>query len=141
MRQIIYLFSILILNSCVDQGSSNIEFTLFNQTDKTVKVLGFNTQLDFNTNGKAEPIIINPNSEFKVTRVTGLDNNTLMGFYSLRSGVDSVRVVFENLKVKVYSENISPITEFSIFRGNDNHQHFITEQDYESAEPCNGNCE
>jgi len=141
MKQFIYLFIALAFNSCVDQASDEIEFTLFNETDKTVKVLGFNTQLDVNSTGKAETITINPNSEFKVVRINGLDNNTLMGFYSLRSGVDSVRVIFENLKIKIYSENISPITEFSIFRGNDNRQHFITEQDYEEADDCNGNCE
>lgn len=140
MKQFIYLFIALAFNSCVDQGSSDIEFTLFNQTDKTVKVLGFNTQLDVNTNGKAEPITISPNSEFKVTRVTGLENNTSMGFYSLRSGVDSVRVVFENQKVKIFG-GINDDTPHDIFTGGDDNKSFITEQDYESAVDCNGNCE
>ena len=141
MKQIIYLFITLILSSCVDQASSDIEYILFNQTDKSVKVLGFETLLDINNNiGKANPIVINPNSSFKVTRMTGIDSDIGFRFYSIQ-GVDSVRVIFENLKVNVYSKNISPITEFSIFRGNSNYQHFITEQDYENAEDCNGNCD
>lgn len=139
MKQLFYLFTFFILNSCVDQQSSDIDFTLFNQTDKTVKVLGFNTQLDVNTNGKAEPIIINPNSKFSVTRFTGLGSDTSFSFYSVQF-VDSVRVVFNNNRVKVYG-GINDSTPHNIFQGGKNHQHFITEQDYKNAENCNGNCE
>lgn len=140
MKQFIYLFIALAFNSCVDQGSSDIEFTLFNQTDKTVKVLGFNTQLDVNTNGKAEPITISPNSEFKVTRVTGIEDDTGFRFYSIR-GVDSVRVIFNNEKVLALTLENTFNQGQTIFQGNDDYQHFITEQDYESAVDCNGNCE
>ena len=103
-------------------------------------MLGFNTQLDVNNNiGKADPILINPNSEFKVTRVTGLDDNTLMGFYSLRSGVDSVRVIFNNQKVKVFKRTAP--NPCDICDGGNDYQYFITEQDYQDAVDCNGNCE
>lgn len=138
MKQFIYLFITLALSSCVDQASNDIDFTLFNQTDKTIKVLGFNRQLDVNTNGKAELIIISPNSEFNVTRETGINDDIGNAFYSIQ-GVDSVRVIFNNTKVKIFDGLIDvPCT---ICFGNESNQHTITEQDYEEAEDCNGNCD
>ncbi len=138
MRKIFYLCIGLALNSCVDQASDNVVFTIFNKTDKTVKVLGFDRQLDVNTNGKAEPIVIQPNSKFKVTRVTGIDDDLGNAFYSIQ-GVDSVRVIFNNERVKIFDGLIDiPCT---ICFGDENYQHFITEDDYKSAEACNGNCE
>lgn len=139
MKNLIYLSFAIILNACVDQGSSNIEFTLFNKTNKSVKVLGFDRDFDNPDNSeKATPIVIEPNSKFKVTRVTGIDNDTGYRFYSIQ-GVDSVRVVFDNQKVKIFSR--IPPNPCNICDGDENHQYFITEQDYESAEDCNGNCE
>lgn len=116
MKKLIYIALVIILNACVDLGSSDIEFTLFNQTDKTVKILGFDTRLDINNNiGKADPILINPNSEFKVTRITGLEANVGNAFYSIL-GVDSVRVIFNNLKVKTFG-GINDDTPYDIFTG------------------------
>ena len=142
MKQFNYLVITLIISSCVDQASNDIEFTLFNQTDKTVKVLGFVSDYANPENSlKADPIIIEPNSSFKVTRITGIDSDTHMSFYSLRNGgVDSVRVIFNNEKVKIFG-GINDDTPYDIFTGGDDNKSFITEQDYESAEDCNGNCE
>lgn len=132
------LFLIYILfNSCVDQGGGEVKYTMFNETDKTVKVLGFNKSV-MGSNGIAEPIIISPNSDFTITKVTGFENTSIERFYSIQ-GVDSVRVIFNNSKVKVYRR--TPPNPCSICDGNENNQHFITEQDYENAEDCNGDCE
>lgn len=141
MRKFIYfLFIILILNSCVDQASNDIEFTLFNQTNKTIKVLGFDTRLDINNNiGKANTIIIDPNSSFKVTRITGLNDDLGNAFYSIQ-GVDSVRVIFNNEKVLIFG-GINDNTPHDIFTGGDDNKSFITEEDYENAQDCNSNCE
>ncbi|MCF6214527.1 MAG: hypothetical protein L3J45_10950 [Flavobacteriaceae bacterium] len=135
MKKIFYLIILLsvLTQSCVDQASDDIVFTIFNQTDKNVKVLGFKGMQ------RAEPININPNSSFKVTRITGLDDNTLMSFYSLRNGVDSVRVVFNNERFMVYGGATG--SNCYICSGDVNYQHFITEQDYQNAEDCNGNCD
>ncbi len=140
MKYYIYLIIAFTLNSCVDQASSNIDFTLFNETDKTVKVLGFDTRLDINNNiGKANPIIIIPNSSFKVTRVTGLDSDLGYAFYSIQA-VDSVRVIFDELKVKTFG-GINDDTPYDIFTGGDDNKSYITEQDYNDAKACNGDCE
>lgn len=135
------LFLIYILfNSCVDQGGTEVKYTMFNETDKTVKVLGFNKSV-MGSNGIADPIIISPNSDFTITKVTGFENTSIERFYSIQ-GVDSVRVVFGEQKVLIYTlEQASASQDFSIFRGDFDNQHFITEQDYENAEDCNGNCE
>ena len=140
MKQNIYLFIILALNTCVDQGSDDIEFTLFNQTNKNVEILGFDRDFDNPENSeRATPINIAPNSSFKVTRTTGMGDNVSMYFYSLRNGVDSVRVIFNNEKVIVYGRTTG--NPCYICTGDENYQHFITEQDYESAADCNGNCD
>jgi len=129
----------IVLNSCVDQGGSEIIYTMFNKTNKTVKVLGFDKSV-IGSNGIAEPIIIEPDSNFSVTKVTGFENTSSQRFYSIQ-GVDSARVIFNNEKVLVLTLESTFNQGQTIFQGNDDHQHFITEQDYESAEPCNGNCE
>lgn len=143
MKKLIFLSLILINNACVDQASNNIDFTMFNRTDKTVKVLGFVRDFDNpEKSTKAKPIAINPNSQFKVTRVTGIEGNTHMRFYSLSNGgVDSVRVIFNNEKVLAVTLEGTYKQGQTIFQGDDNYQHFITEQDYNDAKACNGDCE
>jgi hypothetical protein len=139
MKQLIYLVSIVLLNACVDQASDSFDYIIFNQTDKNVKVLGFDQNIDAPEDSqRADPIIIDPNSSFKVTRVNGIESDTGKRFYSVY-GVDSVRVVFNNERVKVYGGTNGP--PCYICSGDENHQHFITEQDYETATPCNGDCE
>jgi len=124
--------------SCVDQASDDIVYTIFNQTDKNVKVLGFIRDFDNPENStRATPINIAPNMSFKVTRITGLDDDTGKAFYSI--SVDSVRVVFNNERVMVYGGATG--NNCYICSGDKNHQHFITENDYNSAEDCNGNCD
>ena len=49
MKQFLLLLILLTLNNCVDQLSNDIPFTLYNQTDKTVKVLGFDRRLELDT--------------------------------------------------------------------------------------------
>lgn len=142
MKQFIYLFIALVLNSCVDQGSSEIEFTIFNQTDKKVKIIAFDTKnegtgIKYKQPFKASIIDISPNSKYNVVRMSGIENTALM-FYSIHS-VDSVRVIFDNQKVKIFSR--IPPNPCNICDGDEKHQYFITEQDYENAEDCNGNCE
>ncbi len=133
------IFFTITVHSCVDQGGSEVTYTMFNETDKTVKVLGFDKSV-IGVNGLAEPITINPNSSFKVTRMTGFENTTIQRFYSIQ-GVDSVRIVFNNEKVLVLTLESTFSQGQTIFQGNNDYQHFITEQDYEDAEDCDGNCD
>jgi len=143
MKKIFYLIILLsvLTQSCVDQASDDIVYTIFNQTDKNVKVLGFIRDFDNPENStRATPINIAPNMSFKVTRINGLDDDTGKGFYSFY-GVDSVRVIFNNEKVQVLTSENTFNQGQTIFIGDKNHQHFITANDYNSAEDCNGNCD
>lgn len=142
IKQLIFLITMLAFNACVDQGSSDIDFTIFNQTEKKVKIIAFNTKNEVTGVKHKEPfkanvININPNSKYNVVRVSGVENTGLM-FYSIYS-VDSVRVIFNNSKVTIFSR--TPPKPCFICDGNENNQHFITQQDYENAVDCNGNCE
>lgn len=143
MKQFIYVVIILLFNACVDQASHDIVYTIFNQTDKSVKVLGFDTKNEsteeiYTQPIKADKINISPNSSFKITRVTGIDADITKVYYSIR-GIDSVRVVFNNEKVLVITR--TPPNPCNICDADENNQHYITEQDYENAEDCNGDCE
>ena len=121
-----------------DQDFSEIDYTIFNQTDKNLKVLGF---IKDAPEYPLDPINIEPQSFYKVTRITGLDSDITKSFYSAR-GVDSVRVIFNNEKVKVYTrESVRNTPDASILDGDSDHNHFITEEDYNSAIDCNGDCE
>ena len=136
MKKIVYVFAflVLVLNACVDQGSSKIEYTIFNETPVQVSVLGFVRDYENPENSlKADPIVIEGDDKFSVTRVTGIENDTGFAYYSIQS-VDSVRVIFNNERVKFYGGMFSE--NCLICSGNENHQHIITEEDYNSAVPC-----
>ena len=123
-------------NSCVDGICDDNIYKMFNQTDKSIKVIGYN--IDDNLN--VDSIVINPNSSFQVNRGCGVDAQGET-FYSFVN-VDSIRVIFDTERVKVYTrKNVINASASSIFDGDKNNQHFITEQDYESAADCNGNCD
>lgn len=143
---ILLIFSGL-LASCVDQAYDEFQFTIYNETDKNVTVIGFNTQLDPNTNGRAEAIVLDPHMSYSVTRVNGIDDNIGMRYYSLSGGVDSVRVVFEDNKLLVYarkdvldgSEKAGSILDGDKI-GKYQYTHYITEEDYAMAMDCGDEC-
>ena len=127
---------LLTLNSCVDGSCDDNIYTMFNQTNKSVKVIGYNIDDNLST----DSIVINSNSTFQVNRGCGVDAQGET-FYSFVN-VDSVRVIFNSEKVKVYTrESVANTPASSVFDGDENHQHFIIEEDYNTAEDCNGNCD
>ena len=138
MRKIVFSVVVIafILSGCVDTRCDDDIYTMFNQTDKNVKVIGFNIDEDLSTN----TIAITANTHFQVNRGCGQDAEA-GSFYSF-SSVDSVRVIFNNQRVKVYThESVYDTPDSSIFDGDYNLSHFITEEDYNNAIDCNGDCE
>lgn len=147
MKSIFLLLLIIIgFTSCVDQQSSNIRFTIYNQTDKQVTVSGFSANLLPNSKGIADPIIIAPQSSFTEVRVTGINDTVHMSYYSLHDGgVDSVRIVFEDNNLLVYTQKNLPDdkTGTILFGGDIGERHlghYITEEDYALAVDCGEEC-
>lgn len=146
MKKLVLIFAVLLtLSSCVDQQSSEVIFTMINETDKNVEILAFDI-MDAHTGIydmpiAADPIQIAPNSSYKITRYTGIDDDVSYRFYSIQ-GIDSVRLIFNSEKSKVYNLAEAVGTPaISVFRGNENNQHIITEEDYNTAQDCDPDCE
>ncbi|MCG8184434.1 hypothetical protein [Tenacibaculum piscium] len=142
MKQFIYLFIALVLNSCVDQETPETNYTIINNTSQDVKIEPFSRDRN---NGiltgsfvRADILEISKNSSKKIIREVR-DSRT---FYSLEN-VDSIKIVFGNSKFLTIDCNDWPSMENcnTIFRGGTDYNHSITEEDYENAEDCNGNCE
>ncbi len=142
MKQFIYLFIAFALNSCVDQNTPETVFTMINNSSHDVKIEPFSRNRNNGelSNGfiKADILEISKNNR-KSFRREQRDDRT---FYSIEN-IDSIKVVFGNSKFITIDCNDWPSMENcnTIFKGDGDYSHFITEQDYESAEPCNGNCE
>lgn len=142
MKQFIYLFIALVLNSCVDQETPETNYTIINNTSQDVKIEPFSR--DRNEGAltgsfiRADILEISKRNSKNIIREFR-DSRT---FYSLEN-VDSIKIVFGNSKFLTIDCNDWPSMENcnTIFRGDTNYNHSITEQDYESAQNCNGNCE
>jgi len=146
MKNLFYLLIVLpiiTLQSCVDQNTPETTFSLVNNCSADIMLKpysrnrGSNGELiEGHTN--ADIISINSGERMSIIREQR-DNRT---FYSIRN-VDSVRVVFNNQKILVLICNDWPnMTNCNtIFRGDSNNSHIITENDYNSADDCNGNCD
>ena len=142
MKQFIYLFIALVLNLCVDQETPETNYTIINNTSQDVKIEPFSRNR--NEGGltgsfiRGDILEIPKNNSKKIIREFR-DSRT---FYSLKN-VDSIKIVFRNSKCLTIDCNDWPSMENcnTIFRGDNDYNHSITEQDYESAVDCNGNCE
>lgn len=143
MKNLIFYILLLLLTSCVDQHVDYYDYVMYNQTDKTVKVLGFNAYnynrtIHFDSAIAADPIHIEPYGKFKVIRQNGIDSDITKRFYSIK-GVDSIRVVFDNERVLICADDT--ISDQTIYYGGSDGIHYITKQDYEDATVCDGDCE
>ncbi len=147
MKNLVYLLLGLTFMSCVDQGREDIErpYTLINKTNYNITIQPFSRlrENDFLTGDltgesiKGNDIYLGKNSSKKIMRYR-YDDET---FYSIPF-VDSVRVIFDNTKVLTYvCDKLVDGDCNSIFGTNGNFEHTITEQDYQDAEDCNGDCE
>lgn len=148
MRKILFLLTtaVMMLGCTEEETTDRIVFTLFNETNQDIRILGFDTQDE--TSGEvysqpiaAEEIQIQANSSYTVTRYTSLDEALLKAFYSIE-GVDYVRIIFNNERTIVYRiEETQGTLQFNIFKGDESCQHFITQEDYNNAGICNDDCD
>jgi len=98
--------------------------------------------------------VLNPDDELseKVEQTSNFDDSNSNAIFNAYLG-DSVRIVFNQVKFLTYtfhpdSNEFSEPINRNIFRhsnyenlGNERYLFKITQQDYENAEDCNGNCD
>lgn len=131
---------LLLIYSCVDQNPPITIYTLTNNTEYQIRIESFarNRESDVITNEsiRGDDIIIHPFGNVMNERVFR-DNRT---FYSIRN-VDSVRLIFNDLKLKTYTcEDWPNFNSCStIFKGDSDKgfEHIITQEDFNAAEDLN----
>ncbi len=137
MKYLIYLLLPLVFISC--EREAEVEYTILNKTSKHIKIVGFQRSIEIAPPPRAEVIDIAPNSKFTIMKLNNTDKIT--AYYSLNE-VDSVRVIFDDTKVLTYvCDNLINGNCNSIFGTKGNFEHIITEQDYQNAQDCNGDCD
>ena len=142
MKQFIYLVIILSFTSCVDQNIPETIFSMINNSKQDLKIEPFSRNRSNGelSGGFVQGDILEILQNDKITFIREQrDGRT---FYSI-ANIDSVKIIFGNSKFLIFQCNDWPSMENcnTIFRGDSNYEHIITEQDYQDAVPCNGNCE
>lgn len=147
MRTILFL-TILCFSSCgTDQGSTDTyTYTVSNESGVDIKIIGYVTF----TNVEEYVITLKDNEERTQIYKDGLPPRGyhfryLFGSTNGNYDADSIKIVYNNTKVKVYNnDNLSD--ERNPLGPNHNEgileaTYTLTPEDYENAEDCNGNCD
>lgn len=143
MKIALFLISFLLLSCGTDQGSRDTyAYTLKNESGVTIKIIGY-------AGVETHTIILNNKQDY--TQVyedgkppRGYHFRFLFGSSDGNREATLIKIVYNNLKFKVYSsDNLSD--ERNPLGPNHNNGgleaiYTITQQDYENAEDCTGNC-
>lgn len=128
------VLAIVLLSSCVDQNVPIDTFRLINETEYEIIIYPY---AKYDDNGNVSIISIEyvslASKEIKKIKREYRDSRS---FYE--SGTDSLRIVFNAEKVLILSLIDNPSN--TAFNGDDNREHIITQSDYESAIPCDRDC-
>jgi hypothetical protein len=133
---------LIISNSCTDQGNYKGRYIIENATEKEVKIKFYKRQrvgvpiliLTKEING---PGIIY--DEFKTLYSPG-DNEIPKDVF----GADSLAVIFDSEKIQAHYESIpfeNSLSDFGDYmQEGDTNRYIITEENYQNAVDCDGNC-
>ena len=153
MKKIIIILLAIIVSSCVTELKMySTQYSINNQTGTEIKLKFYLTTTDelvdiytINTNSILQGEIIERGS---TSPLDYPDDSLARNGFSVG---DSIIVVFNNQKQKIMQTNINGFSEpinRNIYRhgnydyiGNDKFQFTFTEEDYENAEDCGGNCD
>lgn len=148
MRILFFLIALsVVFASCTDLGSTDTyTYTVRNESGVDIKIIGYVTF----TNVEEYIITLKDNEER--TQIykdgsppRGYHFRYLFGSSNGNRDADSIRIVYDNIKFKNFGiNNLSD--ERNPLGPNHNDggleaTYTITKEDYENAEPCNGNCE
>ncbi|WP_167604672.1 hypothetical protein [Maribellus sediminis] len=119
---IIYFLLMLPLYSCWYTNQPTITYTLVNDTDFDVSLVGYRNR----GTSVSDSIFLSPNSRLEFERQMGEDSDS-RSFFSIAS-VDSVRIVFDSKKLLVLTDSAHALLlEERIVK--------ITQEDYNNAVP------
>ena len=136
------IFFIVVLNSCTNQSSYQGRYIIENATDRTVKIKFYDRQR------VGEPVLVFSKTidgagivyDEHITLYSPGDNETAQDVF----GADSLAVIFDGEKIQAHYEWLPFENSLSNFedyvsKGNTK-RYIITEENYEDAVDCNGNC-
>ena len=147
MRIVFFLITLSFLACGTDQGSTDTyTYIVQNQSGVGIKIIGYVTFTN------VEEYVINLKNGEEISKVfkdglppRGYSWNSFFGSSNGNSGADSIKVIYNNVKFKDFNfDNLSD--ERNPLGPNHNNgelkaTYTISQEDYENAEDCNGNCE
>ena len=147
MKTIIFRIGIILfvlsLNACTDQGEYKGRYIIDNATDKTVKIKFYDRQR------VGEPVLVRT----KEVNGPGITYNEYKTLYSPGDnevpedvfGADSLAVIFNNQKIQPHFSGLpfeNSLASFGDYiQDGDTNRYIITEENYENAVDCDGNCD
>lgn len=155
---LLLFISFLSIESCTTEDEEiNRQYQLMNASDTTIKIKFYNTfsNTSFETEVEPEDVFLGDVLIYRSGNDQWNDENSVFPSSAYKNS-DSLVVIFdEKLYLTLFytaktstSYSYSEPIDRNIFRhGNyeeierENFQFKITQQDYENAEPCNGNCD
>ncbi|MCB9425955.1 MAG: hypothetical protein H6584_02840 [Flavobacteriales bacterium] len=140
-RLICLSFCLILFGCKEDDGVTTYTYTIENHSGAEVKIIGYSKT----STSVFPPLIIylKDGEHMTKTHQDGLPPNPydFSDFFERR---DSIRVVFDNSKALVYlgecSENKRNPLNFCVYHSTVEN-FVITEEDYQNAEDCDGDCE
>lgn len=156
MRKIILISTLVLLSllGCTNEVEMNRrDYIIENATNFKVYIK-FYGRVSGNLKGQTSRVLNNKGEQLsqKVEQTSDFDDSTSNAIFKAYEG-DSVRVIINDSKVYTntfhpFNNTFSEPINRNLFRhsnyddiGNETYVFKITEQDYENAEDCNGNCE
>jgi hypothetical protein len=139
MRTLFFLIILSFLSCGTDQGScTHAKFTIKNETNKQIKILAYNKIYP-----SISPIMTTLNINEELTKTSKVCMGDVYSFREFFDSRDSLKVIYDTSKVQFFvsecgTNEKNPLScDYYGFEGT----FIFTEQDYENAEDCNGNCD
>lgn len=152
MKKIIYFLLIFTISSCVKESKTyKRQYSIKNESNQNVKLkfyLAHNNEIVTN-------VVLNHLDSYLGTELefsNPLSNDDNYYVNSTYKGSDSIEIIYNNQRKSIFIIEVDatfsePINR-NIFRhgnytdlGNDFYEFIITDEDYNNAEDCNGDCE
>jgi hypothetical protein len=144
MKNIILLLLTIIFLSCgTDQGEGKTyTYTVINKSGKTIEIRSYISYLP-----KVTPVITNIENGQEITKTfeDGLPPSgySFKSFFGENPNKDSLVVVYNNEKINFFGNDCSNIRNplNNCFYRDEEETFIFSQEDYQNATPCDGDCE